>query len=52
VKLLGQLLDYEAIRAEWDRAWITFGAVSAVAGSYLPRNSGGRRSAKARWPSR
>ena len=45
-------LDYETIRAEWDRERLTFGAVPAVAGSYLPRNSGGRRSEKARWPSR
>ena len=46
------LLDFEAIRAGWDRDRLTFGAVPAVAGSYRPRNSGGRRSAKARWPSR
>ena len=46
------LPDCEAFRAEWDRDRITSGAVSAVAGSYRPRNFGGRRSAKARWPSR
>ena len=46
------LLDCEATRAEWDRDRFEFGAVPAVAGSYRPRNSGGRRSAKARRPSR